>query len=62
MGGVLLHLPAPREASLRTPLLLDCETSVPSLVTGLSQTSPVLNVGEAGEVISENFIFQGKRF
>ena len=36
MDGVFLHLPVPREASLRTSPIVDCEMSVPSLMTGSS--------------------------
>ena len=57
MDGVFLRLPTPKKASLRTPPLLDRESSVPSLMSGSSRTSPVSSVGEAGEVISENFVF-----
>ena len=62
MDGVFLHFIVPGEVSSLSvsPILGDCEMSVPSLMTRSSRTSPAPNDGEAGEVLTDLLARKGK--
>ena len=47
-----------RQMLKETTLLTDCGTSVPSLITGSSCTSPALSGGETSNVVFNTLLYQ----